>query len=65
MLSTHVVRDAKAQLKHNDSTTTSRIRDLTTMNPPTFFGSKVEENPQGFINEVLKVLDAYGCLLNK
>ena len=30
------------------------------MNPPTFFDSKVEEDPQGFIYEVFKVLDAMG-----
>ncbi|WMV50145.1 hypothetical protein MTR67_043530, partial [Solanum verrucosum] len=30
------------------------------MNPPTFNGSKVDENPQGFIEEVFKVIDAMG-----
>ena len=30
------------------------------MNPPTFFGSKMEEDPQGFIDEVFKILDAMG-----
>ncbi|KAK4731662.1 hypothetical protein R3W88_024650 [Solanum pinnatisectum] len=30
------------------------------MNPPTFYGSKVDEDPQGFIDEVFKVLDAMG-----
>ena len=30
------------------------------MNPPTFFGSKVDEDPQGFIDEVFKVLDVMG-----
>ena len=28
--------------------------------PPTFLGSKVEEDPQGFIDEVFKVLEAMG-----
>ena len=28
------------------------------MNPPTLYASKVEEHPQGFIDEVFKVLDA-------
>ena len=28
------------------------------MNPPTFFGSKVEEDQQGFIDEIFKVIDA-------
>ena len=30
------------------------------MNPPTLFGSNMEEDLQGFIDEVLKVLDAMG-----
>ena len=42
------------------STTVSRIRDFTRMNPPTFYDSKVEEDQQGFIDEVFKVLDDMG-----
>ena len=30
------------------------------MNPPTFHGTKVDEDPQGFIDEVLKVVDVMG-----
>ena len=30
------------------------------MNPPTFYGSKVDENPQEFIYEVYKILLALG-----
>ena len=30
------------------------------MNPPTFYGSKVEEDPQEFINKVYKILLAMG-----
>ena len=60
VLATQVVRDARVQVKQNDNTTASRIRYFTRMNPPTFFGSKVEEDPQGFIDEVFNVLDAMG-----
>ena len=30
------------------------------MNPPTFHGNKVDEETQGFIDEVFKVVDAMG-----
>ena len=44
----------------NANTTTSRIKDVTRMNPPIFFGSKVEVDPQFYIDEEFNVLDAMG-----
>ena len=44
-----------AKVNPNFSTTDLCIRDFTRMNPPIFYGSKVEEDPQGFIDEVFKV----------
>ena len=41
----------------NASTTISRIRDFTRINPPMLFGSKVEEDIQGFTDVVFKILD--------
>ena len=32
------------------ATTASHLRDFTRMNPSTFYGSKVEEDPQEFID---------------
>ncbi|TMX05622.1 hypothetical protein EJD97_014308 [Solanum chilense] len=38
----------------------SRLRDFTRMNRPTFYGSKVEEHPYEFIDEIYKILHAVG-----
>ena len=34
----------------------SHLSDLTRMNPPSFYGSKVEEHPLEFIYEIYKIL---------
>ena len=46
--------------QHNASTPTSRIRDFMSKNPQTFHGTKVDEEPQRFIDEVFKVVDHMG-----
>ena len=38
------------------STTISDLRDITRMNPHIFYGSKVNEHPQDFTDEVYKIL---------
>ena len=38
----------------------SRLRDFMRMNPPMFFGSKVYEDPQDFIDEVYNILFSMG-----
>ena len=38
------------------STMTSRLRDFVRMNPPIFLRSKVNEDPQKFLDGVYKVL---------
>ena len=35
------------------------------MNPPTFYGSKVEEDPQEFIDEIDKILYAMGLSISE
>ena len=60
VLATQVAKDARVKVNPNAITTASVIRDFTRTNPPTFFGSKVEQDPQGFIDEVVKVLDSMG-----
>ena len=47
-------------IKELDSTLASRILDFMRMNPPTFHGTKVDEDPQAFIYEFFKVVDAMG-----
>ncbi|XP_015078416.1 uncharacterized protein LOC107022265 [Solanum pennellii] len=60
VLDTQVARDTMVKVNLNANTTASRIRDFTRINPPTFYGSNAEEDAQGFIDEVFKVLDAMG-----
>ena len=38
------------QVGRQASTPASRVRDFTRMNPPKFHGSKVDENPQPFMD---------------
>ncbi|XP_049414610.1 uncharacterized protein LOC125877324 [Solanum stenotomum] len=42
------------------NSTTFRLRDFVRMNPPKFLVSKVREDPQEFMDEVYKRLDAMG-----
>ena len=44
----------------NSNTPTSRIWDFMRMNSPNFHETKVDEDPQGFIDEVFKVVDVMG-----
>ena len=60
VMATHVLRDNRVQFNPNIRTTASGIRNFTRMNPPTFFGSKVEEDPQRFVDKVFKVNDSMG-----
>ena len=60
VLSNQVARHTRSQVVPNNSTIKSRIQDFTRMNPPNFYGFNVEKDPQGFIDEVFKVLNAMG-----
>ena len=41
---------------HHCSTMESHLIDITSMNPPIFFGWKEDEDPQDFSDEVYKIL---------
>ncbi|WMV24231.1 hypothetical protein MTR67_017616 [Solanum verrucosum] len=52
--------DVVVSVNPNVGTTSSKLRGFTRMNPPEFHGSKVEKDPQEFIDKVYKVLMIMG-----
>ena len=53
-------RDVAPRPHQQVTTMASYIRDFTRIYPPTFYGSKVYEDPKEFLDEVYKVLYAMG-----
>ncbi|XP_069151902.1 uncharacterized protein [Solanum lycopersicum] len=43
----------------------SRQSDFTRMNPPTFYGSKIDEEPKQFVDEVSKIILAMGLSIRE
>ena len=48
--------DVAPCLHQQVTTMASRLRDFTRMNPPTFYGSKVNQDPQDFLDEFYIIL---------
>ena len=57
-------QDVAPRLHQQVTTMASHLRDFTWMNPPIFYESKVDEDPQKFLDEVYKVLYAMGVTLS-
>ncbi|WMV24005.1 hypothetical protein MTR67_017390 [Solanum verrucosum] len=54
-------REVVSPVNPNVGGTKARVRGFTSMNHPEFLKSKVEEDPQEFINEVCNIIGNYGC----
>ncbi|TMX03162.1 hypothetical protein EJD97_017964 [Solanum chilense] len=57
-MTTQANREVVPRAHQKVATMDSHLRDFTQMNPHTFYGSKVEEDPQEFIDEIYKILYA-------
>ena len=53
---TQANREVVPRAKQHFGTMSSHSRDFTRMNPPSFYWSKVEEDPQELIDETYKIL---------
>ncbi|XP_069148008.1 uncharacterized protein [Solanum lycopersicum] len=58
-------REIGPRVQQNANITASYLRDFTRMKPPMIYGSKVNEYPKYFIDEVYKILYAVGLTSNE
>ena len=55
-----VNREVLPRVPQHNKIVTSSLRDFTRMNPLMFFGSRSDEDPQDFLDEVYKILYVVG-----
>lgn len=55
-MTTQVNRYVGPRLPQHANIMASHLRDFITMNPPMFYGSSSDEDPQYFLDEVLTIL---------
>ena len=58
VMTTQVNIDIRPMVNAMESSMTSRLRGIVRMNPPTFFSSKVGEDPQAFLDEMYTIVHA-------
>ena len=60
-----VNREVLPRENQHASTMATHLRDFTRINPPMYFGSKVDEDPQDFLGKFYKILFAMGVSTNE
>ena len=56
VMTTQANGEVGLRLPQHANTMASRLRDFTRMNPPLFYGSKEDEDPQDFLDEVCNLI---------
>ena len=64
-MTTQANKEVGPRVQQSASTMVSCLRDFRRMNPPMFFGSKVNEDTQDFVCEVYKILYSMGASSNE
>ena len=58
-------REVAPRQDYHVSSVASHFSDFTRMDPPKYFGLKVDEDPQDFLDEVYRILISMGVSIKK